>query len=81
MKNQLSSPPRGVRLIIKFARFGEFKDEYEDFFAIAYDEKVSAEGEPAARRWAYFFAAKTLFFAALEWGKLIAIVYLKVSGK
>lgn len=81
MTMEKSAPPRGVQLAIRFARFGEFKDEYEEFFKLAYEHKIKKEGEKAARRWAYMFAAKTLFFAALEWSKLALIIYLKISGR
>lgn len=74
-------PPRGIRLLIKLARIGEFKDEYEEFFLIAYKEKYHREGADAARRWCYIYAAKTVFFAAIEWGKLALILYARIWGK
>ena len=76
-----SAPPKVVLLAIRFARIGEFKDEYEDFFNLAYQDKCQREGEVAAQKWAYGFAAKTMFFAVIEWSKLIIVIYLKVSGK
>jgi hypothetical protein len=66
---------------IRFARFGAFRDEWEGFFLSAYEDKVQRFGETYARRWAYRYAAKTVFFAALEWGKLAMIIYSKLAGR
>jgi hypothetical protein len=75
-----SAPPEGAILIVKVARVGEFQDEYEEFFRLAYQDKVRQYGEVYARRWAYRNALKTLFFAALEWTRLILTVYSKIVG-
>jgi hypothetical protein len=74
-------PPRAVMIAIKLARIGEFRDEYEDFFLLAYQDKVEKHGEDYARRWSYWHAAKTVFFAALEWSKLFIVIYLKIAGR
>jgi hypothetical protein len=75
------APPKAVMFAIKLARIGEFEDEYEDFFLLAYQDKVEKRGEDYAQRWAYRYAAKTVFFAAIEWSRLIIVVYLKIAGR
>jgi hypothetical protein len=79
-QSKSSAPPRGAILVVKLARIGEFKDEWEEFFLLAYQDKVQKHGEHYARHWAYRHAAKTVFFAALEWSKLILIIYLKFAA-
>jgi hypothetical protein len=74
-------PPKAAVVAVKLARIGEFKDEWEEFFLLAYEDKLQKHGEKYARSWAYRHAAKTVFFAALEWSKLIIIIYLKLAGK
>jgi hypothetical protein len=78
---KLSAPPKGAMIAIKIARIGEFKDEYEEFFLLAYEDKLQKHGEPYARRWAYRHAAKTVFFAVVEWSKLILVLYSKFAGR
>ena len=65
---------------IRIARIGEFQDEYEEFFLLAYNHKCEKKGEKHAKRWSYWFAAKTAFFALLEWTKLGLIIYWKIAG-
>jgi hypothetical protein len=79
-EKQWAPPPSGVRWVIRVARLGEFQDEYEDFFLLAYQHKCQKKGEKHARRWSYWFATKTAFFAVVEWAKLAFILYLKISG-
>jgi hypothetical protein len=81
MVQKKCSPPKTTTLMIKLARIGEFRDEYEEFFLLAFEDKVQKRGEAYARRWAYRHAAKTLFFAALEWSKLVLMIYLRLAGK
>jgi hypothetical protein len=57
------------------------KDEYDEFFQSAYEDKLQKHGEPYARRWAYRYAAKTVFFAVVEWSKLILVLYSKFAGR
>jgi hypothetical protein len=76
-----NAPPKLAVFTIKLACIGEFKDEYEEFFRLAYEDKLQERGEVYARRWAYGYAAKTLFFAALELSKLAIIIYLKLAGR
>jgi hypothetical protein len=52
--------PAAVKAI-KLARFGEFK---RPFFQSEYEDKVRRHGERYARRRAYQYAPKTLFFAS-----------------
>jgi hypothetical protein len=54
---------------IKLARFGEFEDEWEGLCQSEYEDKLQRYSERHARRWANRYAAKTLFFAAVEWAK------------
>ncbi len=80
--SQLSAvPPKGAMIAIKLARVGEFKDEWEEFFLVAYQDKLEKHGEDYARRWSYRHAAKTVFFAAVKWGTLIVATYLKIAGR
>jgi hypothetical protein len=73
---------------IKLVRFGEFKEEWVSFFLSEYEERVQRFGEPYARRWAHLYAAKTVFYAALEWAKLVMtiaemviMIYRKLAGR
>jgi hypothetical protein len=75
------TPPRITVIAVKLARIGEFKDEWEEFFLLSYQDKLQKRGQRYANRWAYGHAAKSVFFAALEWTKLALIIYLKFAGK
>jgi hypothetical protein len=67
-------------LAIRLARIGEFQDEWEDYFQHQFQDQIQKRGKQYARRWAYRQAAKTVFFAAIEWGKLALMIYLKFAG-
>jgi hypothetical protein len=81
MTKQPGVLPRWATVAIKLARFGECQDEWEGFFQSQYEDKLRRYGEQDARRWAYRHAAKTLFFAALEWCKLAMIIYSRFAGR
>ncbi len=81
MIKQPGVPPKWATIAIKLARFGEFRDEWEGLFQSEYEDKMQRHGELYARRWAYRYAAKTVFFAALEWGKLAITIYSKLAGR
>ncbi len=81
MTRQSSAPPKGALIAIKLARAGMFKDEYEDYFLQEYDDKLKKHGETYARRWAYRYAAKAMFFTAWEWTKLILTIYVRLAGR
>jgi hypothetical protein len=76
-----SVPPKGAVIAIKLARVGKFQDEWEDYFQQQYEDQVRRRGEKSARRWAYRHAAKTVFHATVEMGKLALMIYLKFAGR
>jgi hypothetical protein len=81
MGKEKSVPPKGAARMVKLARLGAYQDEWVDYFRSLYDDKVLKYGEQYARRWAYWHAAKTLFWAAWELGKLAVIIYSRFAGR
>ena len=75
------APPKAAMFLIKIARLGKFKDEWEEFFQLEYEEKLKRHDENYARTWAYRYAVKTVFFALVEVGKLVFVTYWKIAGK
>jgi hypothetical protein len=81
MTNKSGTPPKATLVAVRAASIGTFKDEYEDYFLFHYHDKLRKHGKVYADRWAYRYAAKTVFYTAWEWTKVILIVYLKLAGK
>jgi hypothetical protein len=73
----------------KLARFGEFKEDWEDYFAERYEAKLVElteqhglqRGKKYADRWAYKHASATLFRAFLEMLRVILVLYLQLRRK
>jgi hypothetical protein len=57
-------PPKVVMILVRGTACGEYGDEYEDYFLQEYSHQRKHGGEAKARRWAYRYAAKVVFFAA-----------------
>jgi hypothetical protein len=81
MSKKTGAPPKGAMIAVRVASVGTFKDEYEHYFLVHYHDKLREHGKVSADRWAYRYAAKTVFYTVWEWTKVVLIVYLKLAGK
>jgi hypothetical protein len=80
-------PPKWAVRMVRLARIGEFRDEWENYLAEMYEAKLvesterygEERGKKHADYWAYLHASKTLFIAIWEWAKVALILYMQLT--
>jgi hypothetical protein len=82
-------PPSWAVRMVRLARFGEFKEDWEDYFAERYEAKLvewteqhgPERGKKYADSWAYKHASATLVRAFWQWFKVVFTLYMQFRRK